>query len=224
MSGHTGSVSDRFIGATDRAGSPQGSINLYWLPLGAGGDFVALNGRIYEAIQSHRQRRPALALYHSALEVCVPEGRFVIETAWPIPDADPASRGVAVEGPVGSRVLGRFRAFRYEVRRWRDGVIPDVLEAVASPKRLSVAPILARRVLHLTGSVPALVWGRDEVGAGEMWNSNSVISWLLTRSGLPTGEIRPPDGGSAPGWKVGILMAWLDVEAPRAGACSSRPA
>jgi len=38
-----------------------------------------------------KHRRP-LDLYHCALEVRVPEGRFVIENAWPIPDAggDPA--------------------------------------------------------------------------------------------------------------------------------------
>jgi hypothetical protein len=61
------------------------AIDLYWLPLGAGGHFVRLNGRIYEGIQAYRERRRALDLYHSALEVWVPEGRYIIETAWPIP-------------------------------------------------------------------------------------------------------------------------------------------
>jgi hypothetical protein len=103
---------------------PVASIDLYWLPLGAGGHFVRLNGRLYEAIRSYRERRPALDLYHSALEVHVAEGRFIIECAWPIPDARPASRGVVVEGPVGSRSMARFRVFRYEVRRWRDGSSP----------------------------------------------------------------------------------------------------
>jgi len=188
-------------------GPSQASIDLYWLPLGAGGHFVRLNGRIHEAIQAFRERRRPLDLYHSALEVRVPEGRFIIETAWPIPDAEPASRGVAVEGPVGSRRIARFRVFRYEVRRWRDGVIPDVSEAVASPQRLSEDPHRARRVLDLVGSVPTLVWGRDELRAGEMWNSNSVVSWLLARSGVPTDTIRPPVGGGAPGWDVGVIAA-----------------
>jgi hypothetical protein len=182
-------------------------IDLYWLPLGAGGRFVRLNGRVYEAIVASLERRRRFDLYHSALEVHVPEGRYVIETAWPIPDADPASRGVVVEGPVGSHRIARFRAFRYEVRRWRDGVIPDVLEAVASPQRLSDDPDAARRVLDVVGSVPALVWGRDELGPGEMWNSNSVISWLLARAGVPTERIRPPVGGRAPGWGAGIVVA-----------------
>ena len=179
-------------------GPCKASIDLYWLPLGAGGHFVRLNGRIYEAIQAYRERRRPLDLYHSALEVCVPEGRFIIETAWPIPDAEPASRGVVVQGPVGSRRIARFRVFRYEVRRWRDGVIPDVSEAVASPHRLSEDPHRARRILDLVGSVPALAWGRDELSAGEMWNSNSVVSWLLARSGVPTDTIRPPVGGARP--------------------------
>ena len=182
-------------------------VDLYWLPLGAGGHFVRLNGRAYEAVQAYRERRPRYDLYHSALQVYVPEGRFVIETASPIPDAEPGSRGVAVEGPVGSRWIARFRVFRYEVRRWRDGMIPDILEAVASPQRLSDDPDLARRVLDLVPSVPASVWGRDELGTGEMWNSNSVISWLLERSDLPAEVIRPPTGGRAPGWRSGIVTA-----------------
>ncbi|HET9724015.1 MAG TPA: hypothetical protein VFR44_09260, partial [Actinomycetota bacterium] len=115
-------------------------VDLYWLPLGAGGHFVRLNGRVYEAITAWRERRRAFDLYHSALQVHVPRGQFVFETAWPIPDAEPASRGVVAEGPVFSRHLARLRVLRYEVRRWREGVIPDVAEAVASPQRLSDDP------------------------------------------------------------------------------------
>ena len=40
-----------------------------------------------------------------------------------------------------------------------------------------------------------------------MWNSNSVIAWLLARSGLPMEAIRPPAGGRAPGWEAGLVMA-----------------
>ena len=42
-------------------------IELYWLPLGAGGWFVRLNGRIYEAVNALAERRRPLDLYHSAL-------------------------------------------------------------------------------------------------------------------------------------------------------------
>jgi hypothetical protein len=182
-------------------------IELYWLPLGAGGWFVKLNGRIWEAVHALLERRRPLDLYHTALVVRLPEGRFVIENCWPVPDADGLSRGVVVEGPVASRRLARLRVFRYEVRRWRDGVIADADEAVASPQLLSEDLLLARRLLELVGCLPSPVWGRDELGAGEMWNSNSVISWLLARSGLPTDAIAPPAGGRAPGWQAGLLAA-----------------
>jgi len=49
--------------------------------------------------------------------------------------------------------------------------------------------------------------GRDELRAGEMWNSNSVISWLVARSGIPVETIRPPTGGRAPGWRAGLVVA-----------------
>jgi hypothetical protein len=203
--------SDR-TGASDGAArQPRGAgVDLYWLPLGAGGHFVRLNGRVYEAVQAYLERRRPLDLYHSALEVHVPEARFVIETAWPIPDDAPGSRGVVLEGPVASRLTARFRVFRYEVRRWRDGVIPDVLEAVASPQRVSDDEERARRILGLVDSVPALVWGRDQLRTGDMWNSNSVVSWLLTRSGLMAETIRPPIRGRAPGWRAGIAAARRD--------------
>jgi hypothetical protein len=200
-------LADGFLRARGGDRGQQASIDLFWLPLGAGGWFVRMNGRMYEAIKARLERRRPLDLYHSALEVRVPDGRFVIEVSWPIPDPDGASRGVIVEGPVGSRRIARFRVCRYELRRWRDGIIPDAAEAVASPQRLTDDPDQARRLLDLAGSVPRLVWGRDELGTGEMWNSNSVISWLIARSGLPTDLIRPPADGRAPGWEAGLVMA-----------------
>ena len=189
------------------ASSPlNAGFDLYWLPLGAGGRSVRLNGRIFEAIAARLERRDRCDLYHSGLEVRVPEGRFVIEMT-PIRPSDGAERGVVAEGAVGARMAGRFRLFRYEVRRWRNGTIPDVAEAVDSPRRLSEDPDCARRVLELVPEVPTPVWGRDELGAGEMWNSNSLISWLIVRSGLDVDPIKPPVGGRAPGWQAGIVMA-----------------
>lgn len=181
-------------------------VDLYWLPLGAGGHFVRLNGRIFERVQALLQRRPPLDLYHSALKVRVPEGRFIIEQT-PIPDHDGASRGVAVEGPVVSRLAARLRVFRYEIRCWRDGMIPDVDEAVESPVRLTSDGGETKRLLDLVPAVPPLAWGRDELGTGEMWNSNSIISWLVATSGLPAGLIRLPANGRAPGWDAGLIAA-----------------
>jgi len=181
-------------------------IDLYWLPLGAGGNFVRLNGRVYEAISARLAGRPARALYHSGLQVYVPEGRYVIEMT-PVVDARGRERLVVAEGPVGAAWAGRWRLFRYELRRWRDGVIPDIGEAVDSPRRLSSDVVMARRILELAPHVPMLVWGRDELRAGEMWNSNSMISWLIARAGLDVAAIKPPAGGRAPGWNAGLVAA-----------------
>lgn len=181
-------------------------VDLYWLPLGAGGHSVRLNGRVFEAVAALLERRSRCDFYHSALVVRVPEGRFVIEQA-PIRDSNGVERGVVANGAVGSRLAGRFRIFRYEVRRWRDGVIPDIGEAVESPQQLTGDPSLAQRVLDLVPAVPTLVWGRDESQAGEMWNSNSLISWLIARSGLHVESVRPPAGGRAPGWRAGLVVA-----------------
>ena len=167
---------------------------------------MRLNGRVFEWVAARLERRPPCDLYHSALVVLVPEGRFVIEQA-PISDGNGVERGVVAEGAVGSRWAGRFRIFRYELRRWRDGVIPDVSEAVESPRRLTDDPVTSRRLLDLVPFVPTSVWGRDEQGAGEMWNSNSFISWLIASSGLDAESIPVPAGGRAPGWRAGIVVA-----------------
>lgn len=183
------------------------AVDLSWIPLGAGANVVRLSGKVYEAITAFLGHRPRFALYHSALEVQVPEGRYVIESA-PIPDDEGREeRGVVAEGPVGMRWLGRFRLFRYEIRRWRGGSIPDIGAAVWSPVRLADDLVHAERVLDLVSQVPTPVWGRDELHTGDMWNSNSLISWLLMRAGLNIGQIQPPSGGRAPGWHAGIAVA-----------------
>jgi hypothetical protein len=40
-----------------------------------------------------------------------------------------------------------------------------------------------------------------------MWNSNSLISWLLVRSGFEADGLDPPAGGRAPGWRSGLVVA-----------------
>jgi hypothetical protein len=78
--------------------------------------------------------------------------------------------------------------------------------------RLTDDPAQASQVLGLVPSVPALVWGRDEGHTNDMWNSNSVISWLLASAGLGPGGIQPPSGGRAPGWRAGLEIAARDAE------------
>jgi hypothetical protein len=181
-------------------------VDLYWLPLGAGGRSVRLNGRAFEAVVARLERRAPCDLYHSALVVTTASGEVVIEQA-PDRGGDGSARGVVARGAVGARLAGRLRLFRYEVRRWPGGVIPDVDDAVDSPRRLTDDPDLAQRVLELAPAVPTPTWGRDELHVGEMWNSNSTISWLVAASGIPADEIEPPPGGRAPGWRAGIAAA-----------------
>ena len=198
------------------------AVDLYWLPLGAGGHFVRLNGRIYEAMAARLQRRPAYDLYHSALQVQVPEGTVVIEQT-PVPDLSGKQRGAVASGAVGSRWAGRFRIFRYEIRLWLGGHIPDVAEAVDSPRRLSDEEACARGVLSLVPQVPTPVWGRDQLGTGEMWNSNSVIAWVIARGGIDAESIQPPPGGRAPGWQAGLVVARRQDEEAALSARVHRP-
>src|SRR4030095_1041492 len=82
------------------------AIDLYWLPLGAGGHSVRLNGRIFEWGAAGSEHRDRCDLYHSALEVRLREGRFVIEQApaW----SEGGERGVVAVGPVGTRAAVAF--------------------------------------------------------------------------------------------------------------------
>src|SRR5207302_5865090 len=66
-------------GDRETSSSALSSVDLYWLPLGAGGHSVRLNGIVYEALVARLKRRRACDLYHSALKVRVPSGQFVIE-------------------------------------------------------------------------------------------------------------------------------------------------
>jgi hypothetical protein len=195
------------------AGPETAAVDLYWLPLGAGGHSVRLNGRVFEAVAARVARRPVYDLYHSALEVRIAAARFVIEQA-PVRDARGKQRGVVAEGPVGTRSASRFRIFRYEIRCWRDGLIPDLDEAVESPQRLTDERARAQLVLDLAAQVPTPVWGRDDFQAGEMWNSNSVTAWLIARAGIDTESIRPPTAGRAPGWQAGLVVARREAELP----------
>jgi hypothetical protein len=187
------------------------AVDLYWIPLGAGAHVVKVSGRLFEAASAFVHRRAACELYHSALVVRVPEGCFVIEQA-PVPDRQGERRGVVAQGAVGTMWAARFRCFRYEIRCWRDGEIPDIDAAIASPVDVTDDVTVARRVLEVLPSIPTPVWGRDELDAGEMWNSNSVISWVLTRSGADTTRLRPPTGGRAPGWDAGQAVAARETE------------
>jgi hypothetical protein len=82
------------------ATSSTAAVDLYWIPLGAGGHSVRFNGRVYEAIVAARQRRHRCDLYHAALTIELNGEHYTIEIA-PSPNADEASRGVVATGAVG---------------------------------------------------------------------------------------------------------------------------
>ena len=189
----------------DAAPQPS-SVDLYWIPLGAGASVVRSNGILYEALTAAIHRRTRCDLYHSALDIALPAGRFMVEVT-PVPDTRGSTRGVVAEGPVGARAAGRLRVFRYEVRRWRDGVVPDIHFAVASPVRITVDARIVQAVFDDLPEVPRLVWGRDESHVGEMWSCNSITSWALTRAGIDTRGIALPEHGRAPGWDAGRAVA-----------------
>ena len=171
------------------------SVDLFWLPLGAGGHVVRWNGWLYERWAARRENREPEALFHCGLMLRLEDATYAVEMGpvWNVADAE---RGVLVEGPVGSRWLGRFRAFRYEIRCWPGGCIPDVGEAVDSPVRTTEDPTSVAAVLDVLHEIPALTWGRDELGTGEMWNSNSAVAWALARTGQDMGAILPPQGAA----------------------------
>lgn len=181
-------------------------IDLYWLPLGAGGHCVRWNGRLYERLVAATEHRQPCELFHSALQIRRGNGTTYAVEMGPVWNVTAADRGVVCEGPVGARRLGRLRAFRYEVRCWPDGYIPDIEEAVGTA-RVSADPCKVAAVLQVLPQVPPLIWGRDELGSGDMWNSNSLVSWALARTGHDMRMIRPPQHGRAPGWRAGLVLA-----------------
>ena len=188
------------------------TVEVLWIPLGAGHHLVRISGRAFEGLTAFVQRRPACDLYHSALVVTTAAGHYVIEMT-PVPDRHGEQRGVVAEGAVGSAWLGKLRVFRYEIHRWHEGVIPDAELATATTS-LQLEPADGQRLLDLVPSVPTPVWGRDELDAGEMWNSNSVTSWILHRAGVDATDLAPPDGGRAPGWDAGLAVAARSGSAP----------
>jgi len=77
--------------------SGSSTVELYWIPLGAGGHVVRFCGRVFEALTAARERRRRCALYHAALIVELDGVRHAIELA-PTPDGDGAGRGVVASG------------------------------------------------------------------------------------------------------------------------------
>jgi hypothetical protein len=48
-----------------------------------------------------------------------------------------------------------------------------------------------------------------------MWNSNSMIAWLVATAGLATNWLRASARGRAPGWNAGLVVAARTHATPR---------
>ena len=185
---------------------PSGFADLWWIPVGAGGHFVVYASGLWERMCAMRNRRAARRLFHAALEIHVGDDHLLVEMA-PAWGAHSGSHGIVKTGPVGIRILGRSRLFRYEVRCREDGSLPDREYAPEAPTRMEFTLGSAEQVRECLLLVPGHVWGRDALGVGDMWNSNSLIAWLLVSAGCDVRGIHPPAGGEAPGWAAGIAAA-----------------
>lgn len=187
-------------------GNLSASATLLWIPVGAGGHVVVHTSAWWEWYRATRERRPRQRLFHATLEVLADGIEHTIEMtpAW---GSGHGFRGVVATGAVGSRWLGRFRLFRFEVRCWPGGVIPDRLFAVEPRYTWALTESEARQLLDTVASVPNHVWGRRVPGSVDMWNSNSLIAWLLETIPVNARAVLPPDGGRAPGWLAGIEVA-----------------
>ena len=175
---------------------------LRWSPVGEGGRVARRTSWWWEVARARVQGRAPQRLFHASLQVTAAGLRHDVELvpAWGTSERD---RGAVAQGPVGACWLGRSRFFRYEVRTW-----PDRPARPGTFHELSRDPDVVAQVLVTAPQVPLLVWGRAAGPSGDMWSSNSFVSWLLAVVGLPT-DVPPPDGGSAPGWTAGVEVAHL---------------
>lgn len=163
---------------------------------------MAHTSRWWELLSARRDRRTPLQLVHAALEVFTGGERYVIEMTpqWGQPRT---ASGVMATGPVGLQALGRFRMFRYVVRAWPNGVLPDRACAVAAPTSIPLRRTQAQALLDTLPDVPLHTWGRAVPPSTDMWNSNSLIAWALCRAGVDAGTLTPPVTYRAPGRTAG---------------------
>ncbi|WP_141005203.1 hypothetical protein [Nocardioides humi] len=71
--------------------------------------------------------------------------------------------------------------------------------------------------------MPRHTWGRDALGVGDMWNSNSLVAWLLQTTGIDAAALAPPGDGAAPGWAAGIAAARGTLSPPSGRRSRRRP-
>ena len=69
-------------------------IDVYWLPVGAGGHCVRWNGRAYERLAALRAHRPARDLYHAAMLLHVDDVTCEVEMGpvWNVDAPEPPNQ------------------------------------------------------------------------------------------------------------------------------------
>jgi hypothetical protein len=100
---------------------------------------VRLNGIVYEALSLASIGAARVTSTTRRSTSGLRGGRFVIEMT-PVRAGGGTKQDIVALGAVGSRRGSRFPIFRYEIRRWRDGYIPDVAEAVEPTARQERPP------------------------------------------------------------------------------------
>ena len=84
-----------------------------------------------------------------------------------------------------------------------------------SPIRLMSDGAHAQSSIEVLASASKLMLGRDELGAGPMWNFDSIAAWVLTRSQIDAEAVQPPSGGKTRGWSARIRASQQSLrEAP----------
>lgn len=174
---------------------PRWRVALTWAVVGEGGHVAIRTSHWWEVAVAAREHRPPRTLYHGALELVVDGRPLVVEMT---PTWGRASREVVATGPVGSRWLGWSPFFRYEIRYTRPPALSEHEGSVLRDGREAV-----EAVLDAVPRVPRLTWGRAVGPSGDMWSSNSVVSWVLADARLLDG-LGPPPAGRAPGWDAGL--------------------
>jgi hypothetical protein len=183
-----------------RTGSTTWQVAVLWAPVGAGGHVARRTSHWWEVVSAARQHRRPRPLFHAALELVVDGQVRLVEMTPRWGRVATGAWDVVATGPVGTRWLGRSRWFSYEVRLTRPSVVATRDVVVVATGGAAV-----RSVLAAVPRVPRLVWGREVGSTGDMWSSNSVVSWVLAEAGL-LGDLGPPDGGRAPGWDAGVAV------------------
>jgi hypothetical protein len=162
----------------------------------------------WERLRALKAGRSPRELLHVALEVQLDSStKFVIELVPAGFGPARTSTGVVGNGPILSRALGWMRMFQYEIRRWKNGVVEAKDKSTRPPSTYVITRDQALQIIDGASRAPRHPWGQDVLGNGDMWNSNSLVSFVLVSAGMDPAAIEPPASADWPGWDTGVALA-----------------